>query len=327
MNTDLSKDVDDVLTQSFGAIVSRWTLPVMMLDDNFEFVYANQSYLDAVERSWEDLKGKHVFEAFPDEPENVAYVHNKFKRTFEGETTRLSAQPFALITADGIEETRNWQAVQEPIFNAAGDVTHLVQYAEDVTQRVRAEEETKLMAQEMSHRIKNMLAVIQSITRMSSKGHKSLETFLSDFTARLGAIGRSHARLISDGFDRTDIETILSQELEAMSVNDRKTYSFNGIPMQLSEANAKDLSMVIHELATNAAKYGCFSKDDGHLDVSWQRTGETIVLKWRETGMGEMPDIIETGFGSRLISMMQTVKMERIPESDGLSATLTISLK
>jgi len=263
---------------AFAQVVKDWDLPVMVLDREMVFVYANEAYLKAVNATRDTLIGRHVFEAFPDTPERVEAVFEKFKACLGGERTQLDAQPFALKEKDGTVTEHFWQATQEPLRDAAGNVTHMIQYPEDVTARILLEQERALVAQEYNHRVKNVLGVVQAIARLTARGETSVKAFTDSFVSRIGSMGRVHGRLYNNDFAGASLYDILSDELDMMALRDRKNLTVSGPDMDLKADMAKNLSMVIHELATNAAKHGCFSKPDGHLSVTSSLKGDSLTV-------------------------------------------------
>lgn len=308
----------------FTAIVEHWSLPVMMLDRHFNFTYANTAYLKSTVKQWEEISGRHVFEVFPDTSDHVEDVYAQFAKTLRGERTVLNTQPYALTHEDGREELRYWQATQEPVWGDDGTVTHLIQYAEDVTMRVRAEQDREVIVREMNHRVKNVMSVIQSVARLSSRGQTSVKEFAANFIDRINAMSRNHDRLFLNDFSGSDLHDILSEELHAMTDLSSQSFDLNGPPVTLSAELAKDASIVIHELATNAAKYGCFSEDTGHLDVSWKQDAEAVTLLWHETGVGPITLSDREGFGTKLIRMLRNIDCNRTAHNDGITIELIL---
>lgn len=312
--------------RKFSDIASRWSLPLMMLDRDLKFVYANTAYLTSTKSQWADLNGRYVFDAFPDTKDRVAAVHAAFMQCLDGAHTRLDAQPFMLTRDDGTEEQHYWQAVQEPVFGTDGTVTHLVQYAEDVTQRVAAEQARDLITQELNHRVKNVLSVIQSLARLTSRGQTSVAGYAGDFAARIDAMSRNHARLYDNQFTGSHLRSILQDELRAMAAGgDDAAFTLTGNPLQLDANLSRDVSMVVHELATNAAKYGCFSKADGRLSVTWTSDGPVTTLNWVERGVGPVTAPTTTGFGTKLLQSMSTIECNKHYTEDGITVTLRIN--
>lgn len=316
---------DAILALPLAETLQGWQLPLMILDQDMQFAYANDAYLKLVHKTWAELCGKQVFDVFADEPHRVEYVFNQFRAALDGGVTRLNAQPYAIERADGTEDLRYWQATQEPIRNAAGEITHMVQYTDDVTQRVQAEAARDLISQELSHRVKNVLGVVQSLIRLSSRGRTSVDAYSRDLLGRIESMSRVHGRLYENDYDGASLRDIFNDELAMMTgAGGERPFTVSGPDVVFPASASKDLSMVIHELATNAAKYGCFSKPGGHLSVTWEREGDVTHINWTETGMGVIAPIEETGFGSRLIGMVKNIDCVRTPGPDGLQIALTV---
>lgn len=305
--------------------VESWTLPVMVLNTELEFSFANQAYLESTRKSWAELEGRHVFDVFPEHPDRVQQVHHQFQGAVNGSVTQLDAQPFHIVGPDGQEYLHYWQATQEPIKDASGHVTHIVQYVEDVTSRVQAETERDLIAQELNHRVKNVLSVIQSIARLSSRGQTSVEDFTNEFVLRVASMSRAHERLYQNDFSGMLLTDLLNDELGTMSVRNEDNYSLRGPRLELLAETAKDLSMVVHELSTNAAKYGCFSVETGKLDIVWTTTDTQTEIIWKETGVGEVGPMKASGFGSKLLRVVRDIDCVRRPHSDGIEVRITLN--
>jgi len=294
--------------------------PTTVMDRNLCFVAANPAYLAAVQRRWTELEGQFVFDAFPEVQDRVESIRAKFERTLAGETTYLDAEPFDITNTEGQRETRYWQGVQDPLRGQDGRVHYIIQSVHDVTETVENRRDRLLLAKELDHRTKNVLAVVQSITRLSSREHESKDEFVADLTSRIAAMSRNHSRLYNNAFSGLSLHDLLKDELDAMSL--KSEFSLSGKDVMLNDTTARDLSMVVHELATNAAKYGCFAVEDGRLHVAWTEVGEDLVIEWRESGVGIVGPLNADGFGSKLFRMMRGIDCIRRPGPDGMSATL-----
>jgi two-component sensor histidine kinase len=177
----------------------------------------------------------------------------------------------------------------------------------DVTNRKQAEEGNELLAGEMSHRVKNLLAIAAGLTQITSRTTSSTEEMARELIQRLGALGRAHdlVRPLPNGQGTAallgDLLSVLLapyDDLGAFSGRVRVAVERMGV----GEAAATSLAMIVHELATNSLKYGALSTDEGTLDVTTQANGEHISLIWMERGgpVVEAPPEAE-GFGSKLV--------------------------
>jgi two-component sensor histidine kinase len=177
----------------------------------------------------------------------------------------------------------------------------------DVTARKQAEEGSELLAGEMSHRVKNLLAIAASLTALTSRSASSVEHMSEELTRRLSALGRAHDLIrplpTSQGTAALlgDLLTVLLAPYDdqgAFSGRIRVAVPRTGV----GERSATSLAMIFHELATNSAKYGALSRDEGSLDLSGTIDGETMTLTWAETGGPSLTDApTMSGFGSKMM--------------------------
>lgn len=178
----------------------------------------------------------------------------------------------------------------------------------DVTGRKQAEEGSELLAGEMSHRVKNLLAIATGLTQLTARSAKSVEQMAMDLTKRLTALGRAHD-LVRPLPGNQGKAALLGDLLSILLAPYDESAAFSGrirvavARMGIGEKSATALAMVVHELATNSVKYGSLSCETGFLDVTSQIDDGDIFVTWSETGG---PPIEETpvlkGFGSQLIA-------------------------
>ena len=178
----------------------------------------------------------------------------------------------------------------------------------DVTGRKQAEEGSELLAGEMSHRVKNLLAIATGLTQLTGRSALSVADMTGELTQRLSALDRAHD-IVRPLPGEQGKAALLGDLLSVLLAPYDETAAFSGrirvavARMGVGERTASALAMVIHELATNSVKYGSLSSASGFLDVSSKIDGEHICVIWAETGgpsISEEPDL--KGFGSRLIA-------------------------
>ncbi|MCX7358316.1 MAG: PAS domain S-box protein [Alphaproteobacteria bacterium] len=172
----------------------------------------------------------------------------------------------------------------------------------DIHDMKMAEERRTLLMKEMSHRIKNTLSTVLSIATQTGRHAADYSAFNRSFQARLVALSKSHDLLMKDARGTADLREILEAELLPYSCDTAlgRTLTLTGEPVRLSTRAAVGLGLVVHELATNAAKYGAYS-GAGAIDVSWRSNGGSMLLHWRERGGPVVSPPASTGFGSKLI--------------------------
>ena len=177
----------------------------------------------------------------------------------------------------------------------------------DVTSRKHAEEGSELLAGEMSHRVKNLLSIASGLTALTSRSAQSVEDMAHELTHRLSALGRAHD-LVRPLPGEQGRAALLGDLISVLLAPYDDTAAFSGrirvaVPrMGVGYETATTLAMVVHELATNAVKYGALSTPAGSLDISSQSDDDYLCIIWAETGGPEIaapPDM--QGFGSTLI--------------------------
>lgn len=168
--------------------------------------------------------------------------------------------------------------------------------AERENERQAADSRQQLMINELNHRVKNTLATVQSLA-WQSLGRKHDRALFDAFADRLAALSRAHDLLTRRVWENAELEDVIAQTLEPYGA---RAWA-EGPQINLAPNAAVTLSMVFHELATNAAKYGGLSTHEGTVDVRWSVEGERLKILWRERGGPPVAMPSGTGFGSRLI--------------------------
>lgn len=178
----------------------------------------------------------------------------------------------------------------------------------DVTGRKQAEEGSELLAGEMSHRVKNLLAIAGSLTALTSRSARTVEEMAHELTQRLSALGRAHD-LVRPLPGEQGRAALLGDLISVLLAPYDDTAAFSGrirvaVPrMGVGERAASALAMVIHELATNSVKHGALSSMAGALDISGSVHEEWVCLIWAETGGPSLPAAPELqGFGSKMVA-------------------------
>lgn len=313
---------------NFRKLLDNILTPYMVMTPDLVIIYANNAYLQSVERELEDILGRYIFDCFPDSEERVRSVRAEFLKTLDGVTTRLDRQFFALEQADGETVTKCWQCVQTPYFDAAGEVMYIVQHAEDVTEAVKLESKNEMIAKELDHRVKNIFAVVQSVAALSGQRAGSSEDFREDFSNRLVAMSRTYEALSRTDWSGLLLEDIFKAELRQYADVPSDRVSISGPEIRFAPKASQDASLYIHELATNAAKYGCFSSPEGKLDISWKKDPDTnlLVLEWSESGLSGIKAPTELGFGSQIPNFMPNIEVERIFRDEGVLVRTTVPI-
>ena len=202
------------LPSEWTRLLDQSSLPVMILNRDFNFVYANDAYLETVERNREQIIGEYVFDIFPETPDRVESVLDPWRRTLDGETTTLESLPFSVTWQDGSTEERVWQATQDPVRDEDGQIIGLIQRTQDITERYELEQRNKAIGYELSHRVKNIMAVVSSVARITGRNASDVNEFVQSFTARINAMSRTNDLLAKGDWAGLDVETIFKDPWE-----------------------------------------------------------------------------------------------------------------
>ena len=193
---------------------------------------------------------------------------------------------------------------------------------------MQAEEHQRLLVDELNHRVKNMLTVVISLATQTLRRAGTLEEFSGVFLGRVHALTAAYALLSRESWSSVLLGEVITEELRPYVARDRANVRIEGPPVPLDPRRALALGMAIHELATNAVKYGALSVPEGNVAVTWgvepTDAGDQLVLEWVERDGPAVIAPTARGFGSTLIEralnhdMSAQAKIEFLP--DGVRA-------
>jgi PAS domain S-box-containing protein len=179
-------------------------------------------------------------------------------------------------------------------------------YLRDITERKNAEKRQQILTNELNHRVKNMLSVIQSIAHHTARATPDPKQFFDAFSERLVGMARVHDMLTANTWKGADLRAIAEATFSPYRRTDMDNVRFSGPAIILSPDASVSIGLALHELATNAAKYGALSQPTGRVDVTWKEVAGSrrIALDWRESGGPAVQQPVRQGFGTRLIEMV-----------------------
>lgn len=262
-------------------------------------------------------------------PEDGEKVYGPFG---EGMATRTPFRCEARYRrADGV--IRILETVAQPRFED-GVFVGMVGVNTDVTEarmaQARLEESEarqRLLLSEMTHRVKNILATVMAIATQTGRSAASLAAFSETFEARVMALSKTHDLLTGQGWERADLREVLETELGPYGGPDGRRLTLTGEPVSLDASAAVNLALVVHELATNAAKYGAYA-GDGSVALAWRRDEDgAVVMDWREDGGPPVAAPVAPGFGSRLIKRLLTGDLQGAFDADYRKTGLVARLR
>jgi len=193
----------------------------------------------------------------------------------------------------------------EPLRDAAGAIVGLTCAAVDVTERKEAEAHLRLLMRELTHRSKNLLAVIQAMARQTARHAPSTDRFVEQFSARLQALARSHDLLVQEGWHGASLMELIRSQLALYLDRSGSQITVEGPPVSLRPEAAQSLGLALHELATNAAQFGALSSPTGRVSITWtwqdDRVPAVVEILWQESGGPEVSMPEQRGFGTLVV--------------------------
>jgi PAS domain S-box-containing protein len=199
-----------------------------------------------------------------------------------------------------------WVSVRSsPVRAADGTLLYVVRVVQDITERKQAELRQKLLLDELNHRVKNTLATVQSLASQTARSSVDPTQFTSAFEGRLIALSKAHDQLTRHHWESADLRSLLAGSLAPYAEETVDRVGLRGEDLVMRPRAVLTLAMTVHELTTNAAKYGALSVPGGRVEVRWQpeeHDGKrTLVIAWSESGGPPVEPPSRRSFGSRLI--------------------------
>lgn len=281
----------------FTAIVNQAAVGITETDFAGRFLLTNSAFERMADRSADQLQGLRRRELI--DPEDVEAIAARFDQA-AGDGAPFEAE-YRLLRADG---TTMWVHDSVSVLaDADGRAARVISVTLEIDKRKRAEERTGLLLGELDHRVKNILAIVSAIVIQTLKSNPSPEGFAATIDGRIRAIARAHSLLTGHGAAglgtlRELVETELAPYRE-------RDLQIEGPDLVLTPKAGLSLAMAIHELASNAVKYGSLSERGGRLAISWTVTGDRdrrLQLRWAESGGPRVSGPpTQTGFGTTLI--------------------------
>jgi len=222
-----------------------------------------------------------------------------------------------------------------PLFTEEQRIRGAIAAVVDMTEHKHAEEQQTLLLHELQHRVKNILATVASLASRMARRARSVEEFQEAFLSRINAMGRMHDLLAVGAWSGASLRALIGTALEAYGNFNSTNVRLAGDEIRLDASTAATLGMVLHELATNAAKYGALSAAAGTVDVAWTRTEQgpdnpRLRMTWTERNGPPVDPSAPRGFGTGFIEraveyeLQGKAELELAPQ--GLRCTITFPL-
>jgi PAS domain S-box-containing protein len=286
------------------------------VDRNWRIILFNNEAGQHFHRSPEEMIGRNLWETFPRARETG--LGQLFLRTMNNRETIRSETESVIFGG-------RWLAYRLfPLGDGIGVVFR------DITDRRSAEAQRDLLVKELEHRIKNTLATVLSIADQTFRSSGIDASIQKAFADRLVSLGNVHSVLTQRSWDSADLHEVIASSIGPYRTAEADRFDIRGPIMRLGPKTAVALSMAVHELCTNALKYGSLSSETGAVDIAWSADQGRFRWKWQERDGPEVTPPRQAGFGSRLIerslAAQLSAEVRLTYEPEGLACTIDAPL-
>jgi PAS domain S-box-containing protein len=263
---------------------------------------------------WSDRRSKEIYDVAEDKTDIEEFT----KRVHPDDVERVwAAMEAALDPTDpkpyaieyrvrrGGDEVRCVEAHGLTYFQGASHdrrAVSMVGTAQDITERKQREEKNHLLMREVNHRARNMLSVVDAIAHQTIAG--SPEDYVGRFSERIRALAAYQDLLVRSEWKGVEIEDLVRAQLSDFAALIGSRIALQGPKLRLNTASAQAIGLALHELATNAVKYGALSTDKGRVDVGWETEGDTFTMSWTERDGPQVSPPQQRGFGTVVMQEM-----------------------
>jgi two-component sensor histidine kinase len=298
------------MTVDFEAIFAAFPAPVLVVTaGDFTVASVNDLYLQTAGIARADLIGKNFFEALAADTEEKkgAGGFRALRASWEsvaaqGQRNGTELLRFDVRGRNGKTVRHYWSTANAPLRDSAGNTTHIIHELSDLTNRVNSiffggepidAADLRVVAMperyflsEWQHRFRNALAIIRSIAKRTADNAETVRDYQSHFDGRLGAYARVQSLIARNPNEGVDLGIMVAEELRGQGAQEGRQADISGDAVFLPLKTGESLGFAIHELATNAMKFGALSYPDGKVQVSWRVEGpddaKTLHLEWKE---------------------------------------------
>jgi two-component system CheB/CheR fusion protein len=257
--------------------------------------YVSPAFLKLVGKTMEEARSEGLIGCV--DPEMRAELEELWRETLK--TGEPWEREIRIIGADG--KMYHTLALGRPIRNRDGRITSWVGLNLDITERKAEADRLRVISAELDHRVKNILATVSTITRMTGRSSNTLEEYRDALQARIRAMAAAHRQLADANWQGMSLEQLIETEIDPYRASQSESIRLDGPYVQLPPRLVQTLALAFHELTTNSSKYGALSRDDGQLDISW-KAEQGLQIEWIETGLSGVEPPSSAGFGTTLLT-------------------------
>jgi len=317
--------------QRLAATYEHAAIGISEIAPDGQFLRVNEAICAITGYSREHLLANKLFtHTYPDDADPD---REGFRKQVAGELEFYSVEK-RFIRKDG---RVIWLSVRSsPVRGAGNRLLYVVRVVQDITERKAAEQRQKLLMDELNHRVKNTLATVQSLASQTARGTLTPGAFRERFEGRLIALSKAHDQLTIHHWESADLRELLSGSLAPYAGSGPARIVLRGEDVVLRPRAVLALAMAVHELTTNAAKYGALSVPGGHIEIKWQpvrgdNDRPVLRIDWIEQGGPSVTQPGQRGFGSKLIEGSIAAelggKAKLVFEPEGLHCEIAIPME
>jgi PAS domain S-box-containing protein len=294
--------------ERFRSSLLHSPLPISLFDEREQILAISQSWLEQSGYSREELPRLEDWTIRAYGERSGEELERLRQMTIISTEPEARSAELMIHTKDGRE--RFWSFVFSPLAIQSDGRRLFVCVAQDVTDQKAHEEQIHLLMSEINHRAKNMLSLVQAIARQTAA--REPEDFIERFTERIQALAANQDLLVRNEWQGVDVEDLVRAQLAHFADLVGSRIAVHGPKLHLNAAAAQAIGLALHELATNAGKYGALSVDAGRVDVGWRLDSDIFAMSWTERKGPPVSQPKRRGFGSTVVDSMvkQTVNGE-----------------
>lgn len=304
--------------EKYRSLTSHSPVILFGIDSEGIFTLSEGLGLESMGAGAGDVVGKSVYDIYRNYPEVLERVNNALSGTESHGLTHIDEKCFEV-----------WFT---PVYDDNRIVIGISGVAVDITRRNKLEQQQTIMMSELDHRVKNNISAVMSLVNLSQHGATSVEEFAKSLDGRLHALAVAHSTLAKSHWSGAWMRDILLLTLQPYMVGPVEKVVFKGPNVELPGLLARPMCMVIHELATNAVKYGALSTEVGTVTITTElmSQGDSVSLKWEERGGPKITSECDKGTGTSLLEGLvdheMNGKIELQFNEDGLVCQITVPL-
>jgi PAS domain S-box-containing protein len=294
--------------ERFRSSLLHSPLPISLFDDREQILAISQSWLEQSGYLREELPRLEDWMSRAYGERSAELLERLRQIIIISTEPEARSAELKIRTKDGRE--RLWRFVSSALTTQSDGRRLFVCVAQDVTDQKAHEEHVHLLMREINHRAKNLLTLVQAIARQTAA--REPEHFIERFTERIQALAANQDLLVRNEWQGVDVEDLVRAQLAHFADLVGSRITVHGSPVRLNAAAAQAIGLALHELATNAGKYGALSVDSGRVEVGWRLDGDIFAMSWTECKGPPVSQPKQRGFGSTVVDPMvrQTVNGE-----------------